>query len=466
MSQIRELINKLSCNRDVTIIENDLPYIFIYQNDSCDIKLFNRDYLNMIRNNKNTLLTNLFVGLCKPIDSSNLDKIIELLFTGMMIIYEKKRRSFYFLDIISRQSRSPSDSISEPDSLVGSRDGFVENAKINLSLLRSRIKDDKLEIEEFSVGRRSKTKVMMLSISDITNDDFIKEIKEKIDKIDIDALTTIEDITTCFQENKLMPQYLYLGSPDIASRHLYNGEILLIIDTIPNVVCLPNTIESFVKFRFEHSNMKLYSYIERAFLICSLITSTFLIGILSSFLTFQSDSLSLLLLSTLKVTQKGVFIPIYLEILLILFLFEMYYIVSFKSPKITLSSMVVLVGGIIIGQNTIESGMVGVVIITIVALAFLSTFTISSNFTFITSLSLMRFIILASSAVFGIFGMTIASFYLLARITDESSFNTSYLFPFIPLDIEGIQKYSLFESSKRLVSRPYEMNTKNRRKKR
>lgn len=91
---------------------------------------------------------------------------------------------------------------------------------------------------------------------------------------------------------------------------------------------------------------------------------------MTCFLTYQSDSLSLSMLLRIKVTEEEVFFPIYIEMFFVLFLFELYYIVSFKSPKLTLSSMVVLVGGIIIGQNTIESGMVSVFVMTCVALCF------------------------------------------------------------------------------------------------
>ena len=460
---MKRIINEFKTQNDLTVVNNDLSYIFVYQNDSFNIQLFNQDYLEIINKHDGENLSEVFVGVCKGIDDQSKENLLYLLFSGMMIIYDKKRKRFFMLDLISKPSRPTSDSISEPESITGSRDGFVENIKINLTLIRGRVKDLNLKQDEYLIGKRSKTRVTLLSIEDITNDEYLNMCKEKIKNLDIDALLTMDDLTVVFQENKLMPQTLYIGNPDLACRNLYNGQVVILIENIPNAICVPNTIGSFINHRVEKTNLKIYSYVERIMQFMFIFLSVFFLSLLACFVTYQSDSLSLLVLSTLKVTQRGVFLPIFIEILLVLFLFEMYYIVSLKSPKLTLSSMVVLVGGIIIGQNTISSGMVGVFIITMVALTFLSTFTISSNVPFIMSISFIRALLLLSSTILGLFGFTLASLYLVVRIADESNMNEDYLYPFIPFSIKGIKKLFLFDSSKRLVTRPDNLKVKNRR---
>ena len=95
---------------------------------------------------------------------------------------------------------------------------------------------------------------------------------------------------------------------------------------------------------------------------------------------------------------------------------------------------------IIIGQNTIESGMVSVFVMTCVALCFLATFTISSNITFVMSLSLLRIMLLVSTIFLGMFGFTISAFYLICKIAEESTFHIDFLYPFIPFDKKGIRK--------------------------
>ncbi len=463
--KISELIEALNDSTDVTIITSIEGHVLIYQNDSFNIDVFNRKYLPIYeRNNKSFI--DLFPGVCKKIEENNIKNILSLLFTGMLIIYEKKTDSYFMLELISRTVRQTSDSLQEPEAITGSRDGFVENIKYNITIVRQRVKDSDLHIDELILGRKSKTKINVLSLKNITNKGFIKQTLHYLNKIDTDAILTIEDITTVFQDGCIMPQYLYVGAPDIASRRLLDGEILIFADNIPSAICLPNTISSFLRNRVEHVNLLFYSTFERIFLYLSVFLSVFFLPILTCFLTFQSDSLSLLTLSTVKVSQEGVFLPIYLQVFLVLFLFELYYIVSFKSPKLTLSSMVVLVGGIIIGQNTVESGMVDVFIITIVALCFLATFTISSNSTFVMSLSLIRIMLLISTLFLGLFGLSIASFYVVCKIADESKFHSDFLYPFIPFSKKGIKKAVLYDSSFELKTRPAPLKTITKRRKR
>lgn len=463
--KISELVEALNNSKDVTIISGIKGHVLFYQNDSFNIDIFNRKYLPIYHNNNKSFIE-LFPGVCKEIKEPSKDSILSLLFTGMLIIYEQESNKYYMLELISRTTRQTSDSLQEPEAITGARDGFVENIKFNISILRQRIKDNDLHIDELTLGRKSKTKINVLSLNNITNKSFIKQTLYYLNRIDTDAILTIEDITTTFQEGCIMPQYLYVGAPDIASRRLLDGEIIIFADNIPSAICLPNTISSFLRNRVEHVNLLFYSTFERIFLYLSIFLSVFFLPILTCFLTYQADSLSLLTLSTVKVAQEGVFLPIYFQVFLILFLFELYYIVSFKSPKLTLSSMVVLVGGIIIGQNTVESGMVDVFIITIVALCFLATFTISSNATFVMSLSLIRVMLLISTLFLGLFGLSIASFYIVCKIADESKFHSSFLYPFIPFSKKGIKKAVLYDSSFKLKTRPAPLKTitKRRRK--
>ena len=165
--KISELIEALNDSTDVTIITSIEGHVLIYQNDSFNIDVFNRKYLPIYeRNNKSFI--DLFPGVCKKIEENNIKNILSLLFTGMLIIYEKKTDSYFMLELISRTVRQTSDSLQEPEAITGSRDGFVENIKYNITIVRQRVKDSDLHIDELILGRKSKTKINVLSLKNIT----------------------------------------------------------------------------------------------------------------------------------------------------------------------------------------------------------------------------------------------------------------------------------------------------------
>ena len=184
-------------------------------------------------------------------------------------------------------------------------------------------------------------------------------------------------------------------------------------------------------------------------------------GVFCSFVTVQKDSLSLMVLSTLKVTQTGVYLPIFLEILIILGLFELYYLIGFRQARFTVSSTIVLIGGLIIGQNLISSGVAGVFIMTITAICYLMSFIVSSNVNTIVSVSMCRLLILFSSLIYGLFGVIIASIVLGCYLYKQKTFGIPYFYPFAPFDEEGIKNFFIPSSSLANKKRSKLLNVKN-----
>ena len=347
------MLEKLKSNKDVVYKKTISNCEIIYQEYLCNILEFMKDFYPRLEENINEKPSNLFPGICKEIEEKE-EIIIQYVFSGLLVLI--RNNIFYSMDLSKAPSRSTTDSIAEPDNVMGSRDGFVENIKENISLIRTRVKDDKLVIDNMNIGRRSKTIVSLLSISDIHNNDIKENILNELNSIDIDAIISIEDLMAYFQGNNIFPSYHYIGNPDTAVRRLYDGEFMIVIDRICVVIMLPTTLGYTSRLKIDGINIPYFVFLERLFILIAAIISIFMCGIFTSFVTTQKDSLSLMVLSTLKVTQTGVYLPIFIEIIIILGLFELYYLIGFRQAKFTVSSTVVLIGGLIIGQNLISSG--------------------------------------------------------------------------------------------------------------
>ena len=436
------MLKNLKNNPDVIWTKTDAECEIIYQEHLCNILEFMKDFYPRLLENKNINPNVLFPGICKPIKSDDAS-IIQLIFSGLMII--KKEEKYYSIDLSKAPSRFTSDSISEPENVMGARDGFVENIKENISLVRTRVKDERLNIENIKVGRRSKTMVSVLWLSDVHNLNIKNSIVKVIKKIDIDAIISIDDMMAYFSNKSVFPMYHYIGNPDTATRRFYGGEIMIIIDRIPVVIMLPTTLSLSSRMKIDSLNNPPFIFLERMFVLFSCLISIFMCGVLCSFVTFQKDSLSLMVLSTLKITQDGVYLPVFIEILIILLLFELYYLIGFRQSKLTVSSTIVLIGGLIIGQNLISSGMAGVFIIIITAICFLMSFIISSNVNVIVLTSILRLGILFSSLIYGLFGVIMGSIILGVVLYNQKPMGVSYLYPFLPFDEKEIVRF--FSSS-------------------
>ena len=454
--------------KDLDIIISDNKYIgftMFFQEQSCNITTFNETLLPQLRRYRELEPTEVLTGLVREIDISKHD-CYQIIFHGLMVLYYAKFDKFYLVDISKALRRNPGDSNAEAQSIIGARDGFTENFKDNISLIRSRLKNSNLLINEFKIGRRSKTWVGLLYIEDIHSEEKREALAAILEQIDIDAVVSINDLLPYFSEYKILPTCNYTGLPDLAITRLLNGEFLLVIDRIPVVLSLPTSFFSITEERVDYIDNKPLRILQKIMVLLCFFLSTAFLGVFLSFLTFQVDALSLPLLSTLAVTQKGAIFPIVLEILFVLFLFELYHLVGFRSSEKTVSSTLVLIGGLIIGQNLIDSGLVGVLVITLTALSFLSGFVVSNNLHMTFTISILRLVYILAALLFGLFGVSLTSVILSVNFTKKSFLGESFFYPFIPFDVAGIKDFFRARSSLKRVKRVSSVATKDKTMKR
>lgn len=438
---------------NIQIITTKDNCVIYYIDGICDIKSFYAHFYDEIRNNRDKRIDSLFPGICKEIKYSELDNF---LYEGEIGIL--RNNSYYHIDLVNNISRSISDSIIEPEGAIQARDGFTDYIKTNISLLRTRIKEDKLNIEMSEIGKRSKTKIALFSIEDISNKEIKNKIINTLKEIDIDAVLSIDDITAYFQHNHIFPVTQYVGSPDLAAKRLYNGEFLLLIDRLALAIVLPININTITKLPIDKTVIPLFTIIERLLLIICCVLATVGLGLFSAGISIDSDILSLRWLSILKQLEGEVVLPSYFQIMIVLALFELLYIITFRQSKITLSSTIVLVGGLIIGENLSTSGVAGVIVITFTAIIFLSGFMISTNITVLINISIIRLITLFLGTVLGFYGVILALIVIMALLYNEKLFGVHYFYPIMPLDIKELGLF--FKSSSSLKSYLRDLNMK------
>ena len=263
----------------------------------------------------------------------------------------------------------------------------------------------------------------------------------------------MNDIIPHLSDRYIFPIVNYIGLPDLAVTKLLDGEFIIVIDRIPTVLVTPTSLSDLMEERVDYVVNKTSRVLQRIIVLLCFFLSTVFLGIFLSVLTYQIDILSLPLLSTFSVTQKGAIFPIFIEILFVLFLFELYYFVGFRSSEKTLSSTIVLIGGLIIGQNLIDSGLVGVVVITITAICFLATFVVTNNILFVFGISVVRLIFLLSGLFFGIYGVSLFLIIFAIHFSKQSFLGEHFFHPFIPFDFTGFKDFFKARADKKRKKR-------------
>ncbi len=141
--------------------------------------------------------------------------------------------------------------------IKGPQEGFVENIRTNTSLLRRIINNENLIIESIEVGNLSKTKCCICYMQDIANADLVAEVKYRVSNLKIDTLLSSGELQQLIEDknNYTIPQIISTERPDKASKHLYSGKVVVIVNGNPYVLIMPATFTDFIASP-EDSNLK------------------------------------------------------------------------------------------------------------------------------------------------------------------------------------------------------------------
>ena len=127
------------------------------------------------------------------------------------------------------------------NTVKGPKDAFVENIRINTSLLRRHLRTPDLRIYGTTVGQRSLTNVAVVWIEGLTNPELVQKMKDRLDTIDIDGLlspSAVEEYVTGSRRTAF-PLIQYTERPDRFCQGLLDGRVGLMVDGLPLAYLAP-----------------------------------------------------------------------------------------------------------------------------------------------------------------------------------------------------------------------------------
>lgn len=217
----------------------------------------------------------------------------------------------------------------------GPREGFSEDLKTNLSLLRRRLKTPDLVFDVINVGKYSDTRVAVTYIKGIADEKIISELKTRITKIDIDGILDSSYINAFLQDNR-KTVFSQIGStekPDIAAGKMLEGRVCVIVDGSPCVLTLPYLfIESF-QDSGDYYDMPARRNILRALRAASFLIAVLLPGLYVAMLLFHYDMLPTDFLLTIINARSGIPMNPMLELIVTMLLFEILQEASVRMPR-------------------------------------------------------------------------------------------------------------------------------------
>ncbi|MHA6482568.1 spore germination protein [Paenibacillus sp. strain BS8-2] len=386
------------------------------------------------------------------------DELYEVVFQGDLLLLFVETGEAAFVSMGDKPTRSPFESNTEI-SIKGPRDGFVEDLVVNIALIRKRLRSPSLQVEHMTLGRRSKTRIGLLYFRDILNPSILKEMKERLNKIDVEAIYSLSQLEEYLNDSKfrLLPIMDFTGRPDYVMSSLLSGRIVIIVDGLPMVLIAPAGLTLILKSPEDaHFN---YTYVSFARIIrgISLFLSIFLPAIWVALMTFHPDQIPYRMMATVSVTRLGIPLSSHMEMFLLLLLLEIFREAGIRLPS-AIGQTLTSIGGLIIGDAAIRAGLVSPSVVVVGAITAVSGVTLV-NQTLSTQVSLLRFFFFILSALLGMFGVILGMVLLLGYMGSLRPFGVPYLSPLSPLNLKQLVISFLRVPWKKMKERPDGLQT-------
>ena len=418
--------------------EYAIQAVLIDDKKDFNLKLFTS---NLIKN-----LANREITISDVKEEEDLGSIVDAILSGQTAFFVEKEKKALLLETRGYPTRG----ISEPESetvVRGPRDGFGENLKMNMALVRRRIRDPKLKVKMKKVGRRSKTDIAIMYIEDIINENILEEVNKRIEQLDIDAILDSSTLEFLIEDNYLspFPQIEVTERPDTVAASIYEGRVGILVDNTPFALIAPVTIGAIMQAAEDHySRWTITSFI-RLLRIFAVFLAALAPAFYIAMTSFHPGLIPTRLTYYLGASRINVPFPAVVEAFLMEITIE---VLRESGTRLAgpIGSTIGIVGGLIIGQASVEAGIVSPLMIIIVAITTISVFALP-NYEWASGFRFIRFGYMILAAIFGLYGIMLGIVVLFVHLAKMESFGIPYTAPYSGLGLrEGDLKDTLIRA--------------------
>lgn len=382
---------------------------------------------------------------------TDLDNIIKAVLSGQSIMLCEKFPEAIVLDYRTYPSRG----VDEPDKekvLRGSHDGFVETIVFNTALIRRRIRDPKLVFEMHSIGSISQTDIAIGYLDSTVDRKTLNKVRELIENVDLKSLTLGDEsfIESLCPKDKFnpFPKARYTERPDVAASEIIEGKIVILIDNTPSVLILPSSIFDFIQSIDDYYLPFLTGNYLKLLRFAVLFVNMFLTPVyvlLTDNPQWLTGKLSFLL------PKAPYILPIFLQFILAEFAIDGLKLASLNTPN-TLGTSLSIIGGLILGDYTVQTGWFTPQTILYMSIVALSSF-VQTSIELGFALKFCRIILLFFTGLFSTWGFILGIVInLILLVKTKTITGEKYLYPLIPFNWNAL-KHVIFRCRKEVNSK-------------
>lgn len=321
----------------------------------------------------------------------------------------------------------------------GSKEGFTESEKLNVALIRKRIRDPRMKVEEQTIGVRSHTMTALVYMDDLIYPDLLHTIKESMDAYEIDGILDSGMLEQLTEKHWLspFPQFQSTERPDRAASAVLEGRVVLVTDHSPTALIFPSDYNSFFQTSDDWYNRFEIATFARMLRFFAAILAMSFPAIYVAVTTWHTSLLPTNLILSMAAARQGVPFPSLGEVLLMEISFELIREAGIRLPG-PIGNTIGIVGGLIIGQSAVAANLVSPIVVIVVAFTALCSFAIP-NEEFASAFRLLKYGCIFMGAWLGLYGVLLSYLWVLIHLSHLNSFGIPYLMPYVASDLNDYE---------------------------
>ncbi|TCP20303.1 spore germination protein [Scopulibacillus darangshiensis] len=337
--------------------------------------------------------------------------------------------------IIIDTQGGPERAVEEPTTerlIRGPKVGFTENIRTNTVFIRKRIRDANLRFQSYKIGRRSKKTLIVTYIDGIVHPNLISEVNKRLKTIDLDDAAESGFIEQWIEDSFLtpFPQLEHTERPDKVAQALTDGKVAILLEGTPFALIAPITFSNMLHSPEDYYERWLFSTLIRFLRYLAAFIAVFLPALYIALLSYHPGLIPYKLAFFIAASREGVPFTAAVEAFMMEITMELLREAGFRVPQ-PIGQTIGIVGGIVIGQAAVAAGIVSPIMVIIVAITAISSFSLPA-YGLAISFRILRFGFMLAAAIFGLYGIILAYIVVNIHIVNLKSFGVPYSTPFAP----------------------------------
>jgi len=314
----------------------------------------------------------------------------------------------------------------------GPQEAFTENLRTNITLVRKIVRCTDLVSEVTMLGGKNNLRCSILYRQSKVNDSLLKELRSRIRQIDVEYILGEGMLEQLIEQRKYSPfsQILTTERPDRTAQFLMKGCVAVICDGSPFVCVLPICLSNLLNSPEDIYLRPLYGTISRLIRYTGMLLSIFLPAIYVALLMYHPKLISIPLINTVLNARRMITMPIYMEILFMMLIFQIVRESGLRVPG-AMGQTVSIIGGLLIGQASVDANLVSGIGLIVVALSGLGSYTIPIYPLQFTAI-FFRVLFVLAAAFAGMVGLMGCTVVTIAYMSSVKSFGVPLLTPYAP----------------------------------